>query len=192
MADFNPYNVLIRPVGRFTSEKVLNAAERLDAGAMEEYRKTSRLDLKARREEIRGYTALSDLGAEERALAITRRLNASKRTMTPEAFKKARKALEDDEKFSKADQERMIKSETRKALHKRRAERRGQNQNQNKVMFIVRDTATKPEIKRAIEEVYAVKVVRVNTLHTRRGKRAVIKLSPKDNAEDIYTRLGQM
>jgi len=67
-----------------------------------------------------------------------------------------------------------------------------QNANQNKVVFDVRPTASKPEIKRAIEQVYDVKVVRVNTLHTKRGKRAIIKLSEADNAEDIYTRLGQM
>jgi len=74
----------------------------------------------------------------------------------------------------------------------RRADRRTQNANQNKVVFDVRPTASKPEIKRAIEQVYDVKVVRVNTLHTKRGKRAIIKLSEADNAEDIYTRLGQM
>jgi len=76
--------------------------------------------------------------------------------------------------------------------HHRRADRRTQNANQNKVVFDVRPTASKPEIKRAIEQVYDVKVVRVNTLHTKRGKRAIIKLSEADNAEDIYTRLGQM
>lgn len=192
MSGFNPYHVLIRPVGRFTSEKVLNAAERMDAGAIEEFRKSSRLELKATREEIRGYKALSELSAEERADVVRRRLALAKRVSTPEQFKKARKALEDDETLSKADQEAWIRAATRRALKARRAERRGQNTNQNKVVFIVRDTATKPEIKRAIEEVYAVSVVRVNTLHTRRGKRAIIKLSQKDNAEDIYTRLGQM
>ena len=112
--------------------------------------------------------------------------------MSPAGFRKARKALEEDDTFSKADQERLVVAESRKALKHRRADRRGQNANQNKVVFIVRDRATKPDIRRAIEEVYAVKVIRVNTLHTRRGKRAIIKLSAKDNAEDIYTRLGQM
>jgi large subunit ribosomal protein L23 len=192
MSGFNPYNVIIRPVGRFTSEKVLNAAERMDAGQLDEFRKAGRLELVAKRKEIRAYATLSDLSGDDREKAVKRRLLAAKRVMTPEEFKKAKKSLEEDETFSKADKARMIKAFTATELKHRRPERRGQNTNQNKVVFIVRNTATKPEIRRAIEEVYAVKVIRVNTLHTRRGKRAIIKLSAKDNAEDIYTRLGQM
>ena len=42
MAAWNPYDILIRPVGRFTSEKVLNAAERLTVGELAEFRTTSR------------------------------------------------------------------------------------------------------------------------------------------------------
>ncbi len=151
MADFNPYDVLIRPVGRFTSEKVLNAAERLTPGELDEFRKASREELSA-----------------------------------------TRKAITEDATLSRGEKAAKNRSETRKALHHRRSMRRDLNRNQNKVVFVVRDTATKPQIKRAIQEIYNVKVVRVNTLHTRRGKRAVIKLSQADNAEDIYTRLGQM
>ena len=151
MADFNPYDVLIRPVGRFTSEKVLNAAERLTPGELAEYRKSSR-------------------GAVDAA----------------------RKEIQDDDKLTKEEKAVKIRDSTRKLLHGRRAMRRDLNRNQNKVVFVVRATATKPQIKRAVEEVYDVKVVRVNTLHTKRGKRAIVKLSEEDNAEDIYTRLGQM
>lgn len=151
MADFSPYDVLIRPVGRFTSEKVLNAAERLTPGELEDFRKTSR-----------------------------------------NALKDVRKVVEEDAALTKEEKAKKLRRETRKLLHQRKAMRRDLNRNQNKVVFIVRATATKPQIKRAVEEVYDVKVVRVNTLHTKRGKRAVVKLSEKDNAEDIYTRLGQM
>ncbi len=151
MTDFNPYDVLIRPVGRFTSEKVLNAAERLAPGELAEFRASSR-------------KAVSD----------------------------ARDAVNKDETLTKAEKSDRVQKETRKLLHHRRADRRTQNANQNKVVFDVRPTASKPSIKRAIEQVYGVKVVKVNTLHTKRGKRAIIKLSEADNAEDIYTRLGQM
>lgn len=151
MADFNPYDVLIRPVGRFTSEKVLNAAEKLNPGELSDYRTSSR-----------------------------------------KTVKDVRDAINDDAALTKEEKSTKIRKKTRKLLHQRRAMRRDLNRNQNKVVFVVRATATKPQIKRAVEEVYDVKVVRVNTLHTRRGKRAIVKLSEADNAEDIYTRLGQM
>jgi hypothetical protein len=32
----------------------------------------------------------------------------------------------------------------------------------------------------------------VNTLHTKRGKQAIVKLSDSDSAEEIYNRLGQI
>jgi large subunit ribosomal protein L23 len=192
MADFNPYDVIIRAVGRFTSEKVLNAAERLTASELDEYRKVSSEELAGARKVVTDSEKLSDLGADEQRTLIRQRLNAAKRTMAPEAFKKVRKQLEEETSLSKQDRALLTTALVRKALHHRRAMRRDLNRNQNKVVFIVRDEATKPQIKRAIEEVYDVKVVRVNTLHTRRGKRAIIKLSEADNAEDIYTRLGQM
>ena len=44
----------------------------------------------------------------------------------------------------------------------------------NKVMFKVAMTATKPQIKEAVERLFDVKVKSVNTLH-RRGKRRVFK-----------------
>ena len=44
----------------------------------------------------------------------------------------------------------------------------------NKVVFKVAMTATKPQIKEAVEKLFDVKVKRVNTLH-RRGKLKVFK-----------------
>jgi large subunit ribosomal protein L23 len=100
--------------------------------------------------------------------------------------------IEKDETLTKEEKRLKLKKDLRKAQHQSRAARREFNQNQNKIVFMVRIDATKPEIKRAVEAIYKVKVVQVNTLHTKRGKRAIVKLSPKDPAQEIYGRLGQM
>ena len=61
----------------------------------------------------------------------------------------------------------------------------------NTLTFIVRRDATKNEIKRAVEELYEVKVEKVNTLITPDGqKKAYVKLAPEYKAEDIASRLG--
>jgi large subunit ribosomal protein L23 len=62
---------------------------------------------------------------------------------------------------------------------------------QNVLTFIVRKDATKHHIKRAVEELFGVKVVKVRTLVTPRGeKKAYVKLAPEYNASEIATRLG--
>ena len=62
---------------------------------------------------------------------------------------------------------------------------------ENRLTFIVNRNATKGQIKEAIETLYEVKVVKVNTLITPRGeKKAMIKLSPEYNAADLAVRLG--
>ncbi len=61
----------------------------------------------------------------------------------------------------------------------------------NTLTFIVDRDATKNEIKYAIEKMFNVKVVKVNTLITPKGeKKAYIKLAPEYNASDIASRLG--
>lgn len=150
-APFNPYDILLHPIGPLTSEKVFEAQEKLDPGTLKAFRDSSRKQVTEAREEI---DAREDLTAEEK-------------------------------KYEK-------QKAVRRLLHGRRAMRRDLNQNQNKLVFLVRKDATKPQIKRAIEVVYSVKVLQVNTLNTKRGKRAIIKLSEKDSAQDIYNRLGQM
>ena len=61
----------------------------------------------------------------------------------------------------------------------------------NKITFVVDKKATKPEIKRAVEELFKVKVVKVNTQNTFSGhKRAHIKLAPENLASDISAELG--
>ena len=63
-------------------------------------------------------------------------------------------------------------------------------ENHNSLMFVVRGTATKGQIKRAFEELYEVKVERVNVKHSRFGKQAIIKLTKDYHAEDIGMRIG--
>jgi len=61
----------------------------------------------------------------------------------------------------------------------------------NTLTFIVRRDATKPEIRHAVEKLYDVKVVKVNTLITSKGeKKAYVKLAPEHKATDIASRIG--
>jgi large subunit ribosomal protein L23 len=62
---------------------------------------------------------------------------------------------------------------------------------ENKITFIVNNRATKHDIKRAVEELYEVKVIRVLTLTTPEGKKkAYVKLSPESKASDLAVKLG--
>ncbi len=62
---------------------------------------------------------------------------------------------------------------------------------ENKITIIVRRDATKKQIRDAIEKLYNVKVVKVNTLITPTGeKKAYVKLSPEFSAMDLLSRLG--
>jgi len=62
---------------------------------------------------------------------------------------------------------------------------------ENKLVFIVHIKSNKKEVKRAIEEIYGVKVDRVNTLITPKGeKKAFIKLNSEYKAADLAIRLG--
>ena len=62
---------------------------------------------------------------------------------------------------------------------------------ENKLTFIVDIRARKHQIKRAVEQLYNVKVEKVNTLITPDGrKKAYVKLSPEYKASDVAIRLG--
>jgi large subunit ribosomal protein L23 len=64
-------------------------------------------------------------------------------------------------------------------------------ESENKLVFVVDKKATKQEIKKAIEEVFKVKVTAVNTFVTQDGeKRAYVKFSMETPAVDIATQLG--
>jgi large subunit ribosomal protein L23 len=62
---------------------------------------------------------------------------------------------------------------------------------ENRLTFIVNRRATKGQIHDAVELLYEVKVVKVNTMITPEGKKkALVKLSPEHNAADLAVKLG--
>ncbi|MBL7100868.1 MAG: 50S ribosomal protein L23 [Nanoarchaeota archaeon] len=66
-------------------------------------------------------------------------------------------------------------------------------ESENKLIFIVDRKSTKPEIKKAVEELFKVKVEKVNTLIDIKGrKKAYLRLSPETPAIDIATQMGMM
>ncbi|MFH1506424.1 MAG: 50S ribosomal protein L23 [archaeon] len=66
-------------------------------------------------------------------------------------------------------------------------------ESENKLIFVVDSRANKREIKEAMEKMFNVKVIKVNTLSDRNGqKRAYIKFSEETPAIDLATKLGMM
>lgn len=62
---------------------------------------------------------------------------------------------------------------------------------ENKITFMVDLRSDKHDIKRAIQELYEVRVAKVSTLITPEGeKKAFVKLSPDFKAADLAVRLG--
>jgi len=61
----------------------------------------------------------------------------------------------------------------------------------NKLIFIVNLKAGKTDIKKAVEELYAVKVSKVNLQITHQGtKKAYVKLTEEFKASDVAIKLG--
>ena len=66
-------------------------------------------------------------------------------------------------------------------------------ESENKLIFVVHLKASKKDIKEAVESLFNVKVLRVNTMVSPDGlKKAYIKLSSENPAIDIATQLGLM
>ena len=62
---------------------------------------------------------------------------------------------------------------------------------ENKITFIVRNEASKHDVKRAVEELYEVNVSQVHTVTTPEGrKKAYVKLSPESKASELAVKLG--
>lgn len=62
---------------------------------------------------------------------------------------------------------------------------------ENKLVFIVNISATKTDIKKAVEQLYEVVVERVNAMITSKGeKKAFVKLHPDYKAVDVAIKLG--
>jgi large subunit ribosomal protein L23 len=66
-------------------------------------------------------------------------------------------------------------------------------ENQNKIQFLVRNSATKAQIKREIEASFEQQVTSVNTIMTMKGeKKAIVSFANDKAAEEILSRLGIM
>lgn len=62
---------------------------------------------------------------------------------------------------------------------------------ENKLAFIVNLKASKTDVKRAVEELYEVKVEKVTVAITPKGeKKAFVKLHPNYKAADVAVKLG--
>lgn len=60
----------------------------------------------------------------------------------------------------------------------------------NSLEFVVKRSADKKTIQKAVEQLFEVKVKDVNTRITKRGKHAIVKFMPEFKAEDIGMRIG--
>jgi len=62
---------------------------------------------------------------------------------------------------------------------------------ENKLVFVVSLKASRADVKRAVEELYEVKVESVNVTVTSKGeKKAFVKLHPEYRAVDVAIKLG--
>jgi large subunit ribosomal protein L23 len=61
----------------------------------------------------------------------------------------------------------------------------------NKLIFIVSLKAGKSDVKKAVEQLYEVKVDKISTTITPQGeKKAFVKLTPEFKASDVAIKLG--
>ena len=64
---------------------------------------------------------------------------------------------------------------------------------ENKLIFVVNKKANKRDVKEALEKMYKIKVLKVNTLIDHTGKKkAFVKLDSETPAIDLATKLGIM
>jgi large subunit ribosomal protein L23 len=61
---------------------------------------------------------------------------------------------------------------------------------ENKLTFIVSDSASKKEVSEAIETMYEGNVKEVNIFRTIQGKKAIVKFTKDDEARQLATKLG--
>lgn len=61
---------------------------------------------------------------------------------------------------------------------------------ENKLIFVVENTSTKNQIKKAVEELFKVKVESVNTFIMAGNKKAYVKISKETPAINVATQLG--
>lgn len=64
-------------------------------------------------------------------------------------------------------------------------------ESENKLVFMVSLKAAKSDVRKAVEELYEVKVEKVNVLITPEGeKKAFVKLHPDYKAADVAIKIG--
>jgi len=64
-------------------------------------------------------------------------------------------------------------------------------ESENKLVFVVSLKASRKDVKRAVEELYEVRVEKVTTNITAKGqKKAFVKLHPDYKAADVAIKLG--
>jgi len=64
-------------------------------------------------------------------------------------------------------------------------------ESENKLVFVVNLKASKTDVKRAVEELYEVRVEKVTVNVTNRGeKKAYVRLTPEFKAADVAIKLG--
>ena len=64
-------------------------------------------------------------------------------------------------------------------------------ESENKLVFVVNLKASKSDVKRAVEELYEVRVERVTVNITHKGeKKAYVRLTPDFKAADVAIKLG--
>ncbi len=64
-------------------------------------------------------------------------------------------------------------------------------ESENKLTFIVDPSADRAQVKKAVEDLYEVKVQKVNICNTFSGqKKAFVRLRPQFRASDVATKLG--
>ena len=65
-------------------------------------------------------------------------------------------------------------------------------ENEQKICFIVENTATKPKIKEAVKTLYKENATGVNTAKTVYGKKAFVRFETTDKARDLATKIGML
>ncbi|MFH1240509.1 MAG: 50S ribosomal protein L23 [Candidatus Diapherotrites archaeon] len=67
----------------------------------------------------------------------------------------------------------------------------GMIETQNKLTFVIEKGFTKSEVKRAVEQMYNVKVDRVQVVNDMKGrKKAIVRINKQYRADEIATKLG--
>lgn len=61
---------------------------------------------------------------------------------------------------------------------------------ENKLTFIVADSASKNDVNEAIKTMYESNVKEVNIFRTIQGKKAIVKFTKDDEARQLATKLG--